>query len=156
MRITIIITVLLFIMGACKSQKSNSDMDNSENAQAGELSMVMSDLYGGTEAEEIQVLRSQAALDKFFVIINRTRKPGLKPPVVDFSQNMVVAYCSGQTNNQSLPRLWVTEDPDQGMVVRKKQPDEAKEVESTAIVRPFGLYIMPVTDKEIKLESNPR
>ncbi|MEN8788471.1 MAG: hypothetical protein ABF293_04915 [Flavobacteriaceae bacterium] len=156
MRFAIIITVLLTTMGACKSQKSNSDMNDSESGQAGELSMVMSDLYGGTEAEEIQVLRSQSALDKFFMIINRTRKPGLKPPAVDFEQNMVIAYCSGQTNNQSLPILWITEDPDQGMVLRKKQKDEAKNEESTAIVRPFGLYIMPVTDKEIKLQSNPR
>ncbi len=156
MRNTIIIAVLLLIMGACKSQKSKADMDNAETTQPGELSMIMSDLYGGTEAEEIQVLRSQAALDKFFVIINKTRKPGIKPPSVDFNQNLVIAYCSGQTNNQSLPSLWVTEDPDQGMVVRKKQKSQAKEEGSTAIVRPFGLYIMPVTDKEIKLQSNPR
>jgi hypothetical protein len=69
---------------------------------------------------------------------------------------MVIAYCSGQTNSQDLPVLWVTEDPDQGMVVRKKPKDQAKDQESTAIVRPFGLYIMPITDKEIKLQSESR
>ncbi|MGB5236152.1 MAG: hypothetical protein WBM43_14730 [Flavobacteriaceae bacterium] len=156
MRVISVIAFVLLVMGACKSQKKNADMDSSETQQPGELTMVMSDLYGGTEGEEVQVLRSQGALDKFFININKTRKPGLNPPVIDFNENMVIVYCSGQTNNQSLPALWLTEDPEQGMVVQKKQKNEAKDEESTAIVRPFGLYIMPLTEKEIKLQSNPR
>ena len=156
MRLISVIAIVLLMMGACKSQNTNATTDSSATGQPGELTMVMSDLYGGTEGEEIQVLRSQGALDKFFIKINKTRKPGLTPPKIDFSRNMVVVYCSGQTNNQSLPTLWVNEDTDQGMVVQKKQEKEAKDQSSTAIVRPFGLYTMPVTDKEIKLQSNRR
>lgn len=128
-------------------------MNSDDASEPGELTMVMSDLYGGTESEELLVLRSPSAMEKFFMNINKTRKPGLKPPVVDFTKNMVIAYCSGQTVQQDLPALVVAEDPEQGMMVRVKQKEGVENEESTAILRPFGLYLIPVTDKKISLES---
>lgn len=155
MRIIYVIALLLFIISGCKSQKTDSSM-NEVNAQSGGevLTLLMSDNYGGTETEEIQVLKSQKELDAYFIKINMTRKPGLKPPAVDFSKDLVIAYCTGKTTRQGLPELMINEAAEKGMMISKKQREVIENQESTAILMPFGLYIMPITDKEINLKSS--
>ncbi len=153
MRYVLPIAVLLFTLMSCKSQKTDQAADGLSGQESQGLTLVMSDNYGGTEAEEIQVIRSQGSLDKFFLQVNKTRKPGLTPPEVDFKQNLVIVYCSGKTSQQQLPELYSTEDPEKGMVLRKNYSKVSDNQEGNAVLMPFGLYIMPLTDKDISLQK---
>ncbi|MGI9547515.1 MAG: hypothetical protein ACR2MM_09780 [Flavobacteriaceae bacterium] len=153
MRITFLVSLFLIVIAGCKSQKSNSETADVYGNASSELTLLLSDNYGGAAAEEIQVIRSQGELHKYFLKINMTRKPGLKPPKVDFSKDLVIAYCTGQTTQQELPGLMVSEMPEKGMIIQKKQAEITDGKESTALLMPFGLYIMPITDKEISLQS---
>ena len=153
MRYALPFVVLLVAIMSCKSQKTDQANEgvNSQSSQG--LELLMSDNYGGTEQEEVQVIRSQGALDKFFIQINKTRKPGLTPPEVNFKENMVVVYCSGKTNQQQLPELFTKDDPEKGLILSKKIPEVSENQEGTAVLMPFGLYIMPLTDQEISLQK---
>ena len=151
MRVSYLIFLLLLMVSACKSQKNNSVASGQESSTT--LTMVMSDNYGGTSVEELQVIRSKKELDNFFVQINKARKPGLKPPVVDFTKDLVIVYCPGKTVKQGLPKLSVMEAAEQGMIILKDMAEVSDSSENTAILMPFGLYIMPVTDSEISLRK---
>ena len=153
MRYVLPIAVLLFTLMSCKSQKTDQAADGFSGQESQGLTLVMSDNYGGTEAEEIQVIRSQGGLDKFFLQVNRTRKPGLTPPEVDFKQNLVIVYCSGKTSQQQLPALYVTEDQEKGMVLSKNYSEVSDNQEGNSVLMPFGLYIMPLTEKDISLQK---
>ncbi len=151
MRLASTLILLVIIVFACKSQKDAASQQSQES-QA--LKMLMSDNYGGTVSEEIEVIRSQGTLDKYFIQINKTRKPGIKPPYVDFSKDLVIIYCSGETKRNQLPELFPTEDEKQRIVLTKKMVEAPDNQEGNALLMPFGLYIMPLTDKEIILQRD--
>ncbi|HMB61447.1 MAG TPA: hypothetical protein VKN36_00140 [Eudoraea sp.] len=146
--------LILLIAVGCKNQKNA--LDNTANAveDSEELNLVLSDNYGGTETPELMVIREEAALNSFFSRINKTRKPGIPVPEVDFSKKMVLVYCSGKTTAGTVPNLYTTSETDDRMTVGIKNQQTEKDASSTAIVMPFGLYVMALTDKEVVLETH--
>ena len=148
------LVIPILIINACKSQKSSGEDASANNQNDKVLTMVMSDLYGGATTELIEVIRSQKGLDKFFLQVNKTRKPGIKPPAVNFEENLVIVYCSGQTNQSTLPELYAMEKEGESIQLKKKMPESAENQEVNAVLMPFGLYIMPLTDKEVILQPD--
>ena len=153
-RFICLLVIPFFIINACKSQKTSGE-DSTDNSQQDKgLTMVMSDLYGGATTELIEVIRSQKGLDKFFLQVNKTRKPGIKPPAVNFEENLVIIYCSGQTNQSALPELYAMDREDKSIYLQKKMPESTDNQAQQAVLMPFGLYIMPLTDKDIILQPD--
>lgn len=152
MAIRHLLTFIVLLFLSCKTNK-NLDSTASENPlQENGLNLVLSDNYGGTELPEIEVIRDPETLKKFFFRINKTRKPGLPVPEIDFSSRTVVIYSTGRLQGSGVPTLAikrVTEDEILlGLHYPEGQPDAA-----TAVVLPFGMYTLPVTDKKIILEA---
>lgn len=144
----ILLTVLLIV--SCKSQQKTGKEESAELADMPTLSLIASDLYGGAEEEVFEVIRDQASLQKFYRKVNMTRKPGLAVPQVDFSKNIAVLYCSGSTNATELPEIYISDENDSEMHLEKgKLFAKDSIVKSTATVTPFGLYLLPLTDKQV-------
>ncbi len=152
-RLVYLSVVILAVMFSCKSQKKQI-MDEESDAQAlSEITMLMTDNYGGTENEELQVIRSKGELDKFFIKVNRTRKPGIKPPSIDFTKNTVLIYCPGKTTQKPSMKLQTTKKDEQRIIISPDKTEVTDNQQSTAVITPFGLYILPLTDKEISLQK---
>ena len=138
---------------SCKSQKNGSDAEMSELEKEMPVTLVVSDLYGGTESPEMQVIRKESELKAFYAKINRTRKPGLPVPEIDFKREMVLVYCTGKTSSPRVPELYPVEKTDGELLLAEKSEKNPQETpENSAKLLPFGLYKMPVTDKNIVLE----
>ena len=153
MRIIYFLALVTLTLVNCKSQK-NSSLDESSKAQeASGLTLLMRDNYGGTENEELMVYKSQAELDKFFAKVNRTRKPGIRPPAIDFNKNMAVVYCPGKTKLDSPVNLYARDTGEKQIVISPNRAELSENQESNALLMPFGLYIMPLTDKAITLQE---
>ncbi|NNL02009.1 MAG: hypothetical protein HKP39_07020 [Eudoraea sp.] len=146
-----LILALMILAGACGSQKDKFKDTNYQASTENPLMLVLSDNYGGTETEQLMVIRDNKALKKFFTKINMTRKPGLPVPEIDFNKEMVVVYCNGKTTNINTPVLNRVEDKDDKMVFSRGTDSNQKKDVSTAVLMPFYLYKMPLTEKEIIL-----
>ena len=144
----------IFFINACKTQKMGNEDTTADSTANDELTMVMSDLYGGANTELIEVIRSQKALDNFFLQVNKTRKPGIKPPAINFKENIAIIYCSGQTTQSGLPKLSMEQAEDDRIILNKNMQETTENQEQKAVLMPFGLYIMPLTDKEILLQPD--
>ncbi len=136
------IGILLFFM-ACKGQKNNTNTLESSMPNSTELTLILNDNYGGTETPGIQVIREPGALKGFFAKINKTRKPGIPIPKIDFTKEMVVVYCSGKTNGTGSPVLYTKKETDKMMVLGVKKENNKEVVASSAIIMPFGIYTLP-------------
>ena len=115
---------ILMLAGTCGSQKDKTSDTNYQVSTENQLMLVLSDNYGGTETEELLVIRDYKALNMFFTKVNMTRKPGLPVPEIDFNRSDRPAPDSNQ-----------------------------KKDVSTAVLMPFHLYKMPLTEKEISLSK---
>ena len=149
----ILILGLLVLTGTCRSQKDKNNDINYQASAENQLMLVLSDNYGGTEKEQLMVIRDSKALKKFFTKVNMTRKPGLPVPEIDFNKEMVVVYCNGKTTDMDTPALNRIEDKDDKMVFAPVSDSNQKKVVSTAVLMPFHLYKMPLTEKEIILSK---
>ncbi len=87
------------IILSCNGQKKAA-LDNGDDKKAGseKLTLLLADNYSGSEVEETMIIKDAKALQRFYSKINRTRKPGLPVPDVDFTKEMILVHCSGETN----------------------------------------------------------
>ena len=146
----LILLTVSFIIISCKSQQKTGKEDAIVADEMPKLTMIASDLYGGAEEEVFEVIRGQASLHKFYRKVNMTRKPGLPVPEIDFSKNIAVLYCSGSTKDTALPEIYISGENDSEMRLEKgKLYAKDSVVKSTATVTPFGLYLLPLTDKRV-------
>ncbi|WP_297796653.1 hypothetical protein [uncultured Eudoraea sp.] len=150
----ILILGLLMLTGTCGSQKDKNNDTKYQASAENPLMLVLSDNYGGTETEQLMVIRDTKTLKSFFTKVNMTRKPGLSVPEIDFNKEMVVIYCNGKTTDINTPELNRVEDNDNKMVFSRVTDSNQKKDVSTAVLMPFHLYKMPLIEKEIILDSN--
>ena len=150
----ILILGLLMLAGTCGSQKDKVKDVNYQELDNNPLTLILSDNYGGAESEQLLVIRDNKALKRFFTKVNMTRKPGLQIPEIDFNTEMVVIYCNGKTTDMNTPILNMMADKDDKMIFARKPESNQKKGSSTAVLMPFYLYKMPLTEKEIILSDN--
>lgn len=138
------LVILVCLTVACKSGEKGKELP--------ELKLMMTDAHGGTEESGLEIIRSEGALKKYFARINRTRKPGIPVPQIDFSTYMALVYCSGRTTDTILPSLRVVSEEAEKIVLGTREPKVVRDSLQTAQRLPFALYLLPYSEKEIIME----
>lgn len=105
--------------------------------------------FTNIDAFETRVIRDAKSLNKFYKEINKTRKPGLPVPMVDFSKDILVLVCLGQQQGKTDLVLSKLKETDQGMTIAVEVLEKVKDGEITVqpIYYPFYLYKLPLVDK---------
>ena len=149
-----LLTGLMLIFLSCNGQKKSAmDKKVSENEHDdNRLSLIVSDLYSGSDEAETLFIRDEKSLKKFYSKINRTRKPGLPVPKIDFSNEMVIIRCAGKQENSDMPELYLVEDPEVSLVIGVKK--KITKTTSSAITSPFSVYKMALSEKQVIIREH--
>ena len=146
--------MVLTIIIACNGQKMTVAKQTSQNDK--HMVLVDQNEYSGADSTETMVITNAKTLKSFYSRINRTRKPGLPVPEIDFSKNIVVVVCSANENFAGEEKLTIMSETDSEMVLgMKKQVKHLKDKSSVRPkkqVSPFFVYTMPLTDKKVSFE----
>lgn len=139
------IYIILFCFLLANSCKSGSASNNLQPDRI-EMELIVAENYSGFEEEQFIVIKNQEALLSFYGKVNRTRKPGLTPPDIDFSKEMLLVWCGGAkvTGHSKLELI----STDENLVVNKMAA-ESKKNKDEAIVSPFTIYKLPLTSKKL-------
>ena len=142
------------IILSCNGQKKAA-LDNGEDMKAGseKLSLLLQDNYSGSEVEETLIIKDAKALQRFYSKINRTRKPGLPVPDVDFTKEMILVHCSGEQINGKQALLSVIAENEKEVIISTSIEKSKKSDASSALISPFSVYKMPLTQKEITFKK---
>ena len=130
---------------SCQGNKVMAD----PNSNGTEMELLVQESYSGFEEERLFLIKDRSALGSFYGIINRTRKPGLVPPAVDFNKEMLLVWCGGETASSGL-ELKISSTEKQ-LKVQKIIPKKASP-ESRTLVRPFRIYVVPLSSKTLVFE----
>lgn len=132
-------------------QMSCAPLNNAsiEKSRDGSMELVVRDNYSGLIEEELLVIREQKSLLAFFSKINKTRKPGLSIPVVDFTKDMLVIWCSGETQNPNTG-LKIKKETSKRYILSKRNPNT--KAYNSAIISPFIVYKLPLSNRGIVIE----
>jgi len=147
--------IIVAIMLSCNGQKKMAEQQPAN--EIGQLTLVDQNNYSGADSTETMVITNAKALKSFYSRINRTRKPGLPVPEIDFSKNMVIVLCSSDEVSNNGYGLSVIEETDIEMVFgRSKMAKKEKATLSsnpTPLVNPFFVYKMPLTEKKVSFKN---
>ena len=110
--------------------------------------------FTNIDAFETRVIRDAKSLNKFYGEINKTRKPGLPVPMVDFSKDMLVLVCLGEQKGEKKLVLSKLTETDQGMTIAVEVLEKEKdgEIAVQPMYFPFYLYKMPLVDKDLTFQ----
>nr|WP_288935998.1 hypothetical protein [uncultured Allomuricauda sp.] len=113
------------------------------------------DSFSNIESFETRVIKDGKSLRKFYSEINKTRKPGLPIPIVDFSKEMVILVCLGEQKGKKTPVLSKLKETDNevSIAVEIIKENQQKELTIQPTYFPFYLYKMPLVDKTITLQK---
>ncbi len=137
---------LLLILCSCKGQQTAATYNNEDTSK---MELILQDNYSGSEVEETLVIRDKKSLQSFFAKINRTRKPGLPLPEIDFTKEMLFVWCAGEGIKHT-PELSIKKETKESFVISKGK--KKKKPETTALISPFKIYKLPVSSKKIVFE----
>lgn len=136
---------------SCKAQKQLGD-------EIEGLVLVEQDGYSGIETFEAKVIRDTKSLNKFYSQVNKTRKPGLPVPMVNFSQEMVLVVCLGEQQGEQAVLLSKSGETENELFIAVQLSDvnNGGSASAQAISFPFYLYKMPLTEKTITFQRTDK
>ncbi|PRX55311.1 hypothetical protein [Flagellimonas meridianipacifica] len=152
----VLIFIAYFIVSltqtSCKSQKQGIVEEESQNDPR--ITLVDSDDYSGFYEAETMVIRDMKSLSKFYSQVNKTRKPGLPVPTIDFTKHTVLAICAGEQKPNSKMVLFYGKEEGNRLKInmKVKKSNALNEPEITVISYPFYIYTIPFTDKLIDFQ----
>ena len=137
--------IVLVSLSGCKSHES------AQNGKDGNMGMelILSGDYSGFEDEQLLVINNKVQWEEFFGRINRTRKPGLTVPEIDFERNTIIIRLKGETTNNEPDVVLGKVSKDALLLKRTQNLTKGK---SSAVMTPFFIYIISKTDKRIKIQ----
>ncbi|MBT8223189.1 MAG: hypothetical protein KJN96_08485, partial [Eudoraea sp.] len=124
----------LLTLGACKSQEKGTEAAMQPSEQNQELTLILSDNYGGSEYVDFQVIRDMKTLRQFFIQVNKTRKPGLPVPDIDFSKEIVLLHCPGKMGDASASGLFIMDDSSEKIVLATKEGKVKQKIGNEALI----------------------
>jgi hypothetical protein len=146
--------MLIPIILSCNGQKKMAAQTKGNADDI--LTLIAQDNYSGADSTETMVITNAKALKSFYSRVNRTRKPGLPVPSVDFSKEIVVVLCSSEEVDNQNYGLTILKESDDYMIIGKlptiEKEGHMNSPNSTTLVNPFFVYKMPLTDKKVSFE----
>lgn len=142
-----IFVLSILMASACKSQKTNSEME-SKNDQ---LELLVEDAYFPVDERQAMVIEDEKSLRAFFSKVNRTRKPGLAVPEIDFDNEVALVVCSGEQKGNAMPYLEKEKASEQllNITIKNKSLGKNQKTEKNAVTYPLAVYKMDKTRKKI-------
>jgi hypothetical protein len=115
------------------------------------LALIEHQNFTNIDSFQTRVIRDTKTLGKFYRQINRTRKPGLPVPMVDFSKDVLILVCLGEQHGEKTIQLSKLKETDQEMLIALdvRNISTEEEISIRPIYFPFYLYKVPLVDKTI-------
>ena len=151
----IAIVVSLFLL-SCNGQKKvtlNNETVQTTMENEQQLELLLVEENSSFDAREIMVFKDEKRLKSFYSKINLTRKPRIPLPVIDFTKEMVVVYCSGRQPQNSALTLKFLEETDSEIMLTQFSDGNEKSKNQNIEASPFCVYKMPISEKQVVVGS---
>jgi len=142
-----LIYIALVCLISCKAQRPLGEPVEG-------LVLLQDDGYSGISEFGAHAIQEQKVLEHHYAQINRTRKPGLPLPDIDFGTEMALLIFLGEQQGTKKVRVSKVAETGTEMVLAVEigeDPENNKAIDAGTlpILQPFYLYKMPLSEKRI-------
>lgn len=144
-----LISILLALF-SCNGQKTVSENNTVSQIKPNlPMELLLQEENSDFNAVETMVIKDEKRLKSFYSKINRSRKPGLPVPIVDFTKEMVLVHCSGEQNRIGRPTLSLNKETNTEILLTSIIVSEDNGASITVMTNPFCVYKMTLSGKSI-------
>lgn len=157
-----IISILFVLVSSCNGQKktiTENASDSQLNQENTAMVLLLQEEYSEFDVTETLVIKDQKNLKSFYSKLNRTRKPGLPVPLIDFEKEMVIIHCNGKQSSIGMASLSMGKESDSEILLFSKHNVQSSDTNTAIVGHPFCVYKMPLSTKKIVVEimtENPK
>lgn len=130
---------------SCKSRATVAN----HSVEKPKMELIVEGNHSGFDQEQLLKIKNQEELQSFYGRINRTRKPGLQPPAIDFNEHMLLIWCGG---NRSYDHAKLVVRPGDNYLSVHKIDAKVKKGKEGPVVSPFSIYKLSKSTKKIKFQ----
>ena len=117
--------------------------------------LIIEDTTGGPEEPQILVVNDPATLKAFYRQVNKTRKPGLAIPKIDFTNEFVVILCMGTRKSLGYStHITHTEIKGELLTVYVKETIPG-DTSAYVLTEPFSVYKINGTYESVVFKKEP-
>ncbi len=150
--LSIVLLGSIFIV-SCKSKqkvKENYAKVKADNFKEIPFTIILQEEHSNIKAPKKTVITNRESLQEVFSVINRTRRPGLATPKVDFDLDQVIAFFLGEKSTGgytvNIDKI-ISENKEVVVYYSIQKP---KGMASMVLTQPILLVSMPKTEESVK------
>jgi PrcB C-terminal len=117
--------------------------------------ILLQDTHGGYTESKFTVIVDNESLTEVYNLLNKSRSPKLKTPVINFEKEMVIALFLGEKNSggYAITVEQVLNKNNKVSVFYKATSPKLGDMVTSVMTQPFTIIKMPKTEKEIVFKS---
>ncbi|NER13997.1 protease complex subunit PrcB family protein [Leptobacterium flavescens] len=128
----------------------NEDRYKTDAVQEPTFELILQEQTGGPAKPQMMVVKGEKSLKDFYIQINKTRRPGLPVPEINFKEEKVIILCMGSrtTGGYSIEIEKLEEKADLINIYVREKGSPSK-YSTSVLTEPFSIYKIKAADKKL-------
>ena len=143
--------IYIFLLSSCSSSSTINKQTMIISQDTITFETLAEDFYGGMTDSKFIVIKEETTLNKIYKLINKSKSPGIKIPIINFEKETVLVLFLGEKSSggHSISVEQILDENEKVTVKYKVTLPKLGEMVTTVMTQPYCIIKIPITSKEV-------
>ncbi len=143
--------IYIFLLSSCSSSSTINKQTMIISQDTITFETLAEDFYGGMTDSKFIVIKEETTLNEIYKLINKSKSPGIKIPIINFEKETVLVLFLGEKSSggYSISVEQILDENEKVTVKYKVTLPKLGEMVTTVMTQPYCIIKIPITSKEI-------
>lgn len=143
--------IYIFLLSSCSSSSTINKQTMIISQDTITFETLAEDFYGGMTDSKFIVIKEETTLNEIYKLINKSKSPGIKIPIINFEKETVLVLFLGEKSSggHSISVEQILDENEKVTVKYKVTLPKLGEMVTTVMTQPYCIIKIPITSKEI-------
>ena len=143
--------IYIFLLSSCSSSSTINKQTMIISQDTITFETLAEDFYGGMTDSKFIVIKEETTLNKIYKLINKSKSPGIKIPIINFEKETVLVLFLGEKSSggYSIAVEQILDENEKVTVKYKVTLPKLGEMVTTVMTQPYCIIKIPKTLKEV-------
>lgn len=143
--------IYIFLLSSCSSSSTINKQTMIISQDTITFETLAEDFYGGMTDSKFIVIKEETTLNEIYKLINKSKSPGIKIPIINFEKETVLVLFLGEKSSggHSISVEQILDENEKVTVKYKVTLPKLGEMVTTVMTQPYCIIKIPITSKEV-------
>lgn len=143
--------IYIFLLSSCSSSSTINKQTMIISQDTITFETLAEDFYGGMTDSKFIVIKEETTLNEIYKLINKSKSPGIKIPIINFEKETVLVLFLGEKSSggHSISVEQILDENEKVTVKYKVTLPKLGEMVTTVMTQPYCIIKIPKTLKEV-------